>query len=89
MKEKTERRIKRYKINMQVQDGTGSGSFLLFDREEYKDIVRIVTIDRKVENLLADHENKEWVSISVELCRGIYTFKSYLLHHSSILFICI
>ncbi|PWA75729.1 alanine--tRNA ligase [Artemisia annua] len=40
----------------------------------YPDPVRIVTVGRKVENLLADPENKEWLSITVELCKGLYLF---------------
>ncbi|PWA51520.1 alanine--tRNA ligase [Artemisia annua] len=36
----------------------------------YPDPVRIVTVGRKVENLLADPENKEWLSILVELYKG-------------------
>nr|GEX17555.1 retrovirus-related Pol polyprotein from transposon TNT 1-94 [Tanacetum cinerariifolium] len=38
--------------------------------EDYKDFVRIVTIDRKVKNLSVDHENKEWMSIFAALSRG-------------------
>lgn len=38
----------------------------------YPDPVRVVAIGRKVEDLLADPENKEWLSISAELCGGQY-----------------
>ncbi|KAK1401660.1 hypothetical protein POM88_001265 [Heracleum sosnowskyi] len=41
-------------------------------REVYPDPVRIVAIGRKVEDLLANPENKEWSSISVELCGGTH-----------------
>ncbi|KAL8095523.1 hypothetical protein AgCh_036814 [Apium graveolens] len=40
--------------------------------EVYPDPVRIVAIGRKVEDLLANPENKEWSSISVELCGGTH-----------------
>lgn len=32
-------------------------------------------IGRKVDDLLADPENEEWLSISAELCEGTYIFK--------------
>ncbi|XP_076954620.1 alanine--tRNA ligase-like [Bidens hawaiensis] len=40
--------------------------------EVYPDPVRIVAIGRKVDELLADPENKEWSSISAELCGGTH-----------------
>ncbi|KAL1813606.1 alanine--tRNA ligase isoform X2 [Daucus carota subsp. sativus] len=40
--------------------------------EVYPDPVRIVAIGRKVEELLANPENKEWSSISAELCGGTH-----------------
>ncbi|KAL4554823.1 hypothetical protein LXL04_037429 [Taraxacum kok-saghyz] len=40
--------------------------------EVYPDPVRIVAIGRKVDELLANPENDEWLSISAELCGGTH-----------------
>uniref|UniRef100_J3N1C0 Alanine--tRNA ligase n=2 Tax=Oryza brachyantha TaxID=4533 RepID=J3N1C0_ORYBR len=40
--------------------------------EIYPDPVRVVSVGRKVEDLLANPESKEWLSISTELCGGTH-----------------
>ncbi|KAK3157808.1 hypothetical protein QOZ80_2AG0128380 [Eleusine coracana subsp. coracana] len=40
--------------------------------EIYPDPVRVVSVGRKVDDLLANPESKEWLSISTELCGGTH-----------------
>lgn len=48
--------------------------FKLFSKFEqiYPDPVRVVSIGQKVDYLLSNPENKEWLSFSTELCGGTY-----------------
>ncbi|XP_075476549.1 alanine--tRNA ligase-like [Primulina tabacum] len=40
--------------------------------ELYPDPIRVVSIGKKVEDLLANPDNEDWLSISVELCIGTH-----------------
>ncbi|KAL5699022.1 alanine--tRNA ligase [Ranunculus cassubicifolius] len=40
--------------------------------EVYPDPVRVVAVGRKVDEILADPDNNEWLSISTELCGGTH-----------------
>ncbi|KAK8943427.1 Alanine--tRNA ligase [Platanthera guangdongensis] len=40
--------------------------------EVYPDPVRVVSVGQKVDDLIADPENKQWLSISTELCGGTH-----------------
>ncbi|KAI0492941.1 hypothetical protein KFK09_027217 [Dendrobium nobile] len=40
--------------------------------EVYPDPVRVVSVGQKVEDIVADPENKQWLSISTELCGGTH-----------------
>lgn len=40
--------------------------------EVYPDPVRVVSVGKKVDDLIADPENKQWLSISTELCGGTH-----------------
>ncbi|KAA3462500.1 alanine--tRNA ligase-like [Gossypium australe] len=45
----------------------------------YPDPISVVAIGRRVEDLLANPENKEWSSISSELCGGTREAKAFAL----------
>jgi hypothetical protein len=46
---------------------------LFFLLQIYPDPVRVVSVGRKVEDLLANPESEDWLSISTELCGGVFT----------------
>jgi hypothetical protein len=46
---------------------------LFFLLQIYPDPVRVVSVGCKVEDLLANPESEEWLSISTELCGGVFT----------------
>jgi alanyl-tRNA synthetase len=45
----------------------------------YPDPVRVVSVGHKVEDLLANPESEEWLSISTELCGGLFAILHYAL----------
>ncbi|XP_044964539.1 alanine--tRNA ligase-like [Hordeum vulgare subsp. vulgare] len=49
-----------------------SGSSSGWGADDLPDLVRVVSIGRKVEDLLANPQSKEWLSISTELCGGTH-----------------
>ncbi|CAL4941416.1 unnamed protein product [Urochloa decumbens] len=61
-----------YASEIKLEDAKRINGLRAVFGEIYPDPVRVVSVGRKVEDLLANPENKEWLSISTELCGGTH-----------------
>ncbi|AQK39942.1 Alanine--tRNA ligase [Zea mays] len=61
-----------YALEIKLEDAKRINGLRAVFGEIYPDPVRVVSVGRKVEDLLADPDSKEWLSISTELCGGTH-----------------
>ncbi|GER50504.1 alanine--tRNA ligase [Striga asiatica] len=70
--EQIESKLNVYSKETKLEDAKRINGLRAVFGEVYPDPVRVVAIGRKVEDLLANPDNEEWLSISAELCGGTH-----------------